>query len=274
MRSLIIGKLQLTDAVVKGAAAGSIAPAVLEGEIATVASLRRPRALLFDYGGTLVEELAFDTRVATEWLLERAELRPGVSIDQVVERARRISREVADLRDTTNVETPWVALTRLIHDALGTAFREPVEELELGFWNAAVRTRPWPGVREALEGFRRAGIPMGVVSNTSFSQGTIRHELSKHGLDEFMDIIVVSSEYAVRKPNPLIFEAAAGLLGVPSAETWFVGDRIDTDVDGANAAGMTALLVSPNNAMRGLPTAICVSQWSEIATMVHDASIA
>ncbi len=177
---------------------------------------RRPRAILFDYGGTLVEEVAFDIGAATEWLLERAELGPGVSADQVRDRARRISREVADLRDTTHVETPWVSLTRLIYDALGTVFREPIEGLELGFWNTAVRTRPMPGVQEALAGFQRAGIPMGVVSNTSFRQQTIRHELSKHGLEDFMSAVVVSSEHAVRKPNPLIFEVAAGLLRVPS----------------------------------------------------------
>jgi phosphoglycolate phosphatase-like HAD superfamily hydrolase len=141
-----------------------------------VTPARRPRAILFDYGGTLVEELAFDIDAAAEWLLERAELRPGVSLDDVRDRARRISREVADLRDTTHVETPWTCLTRLIHDALGTAFRAPIEQLELGFWNTAVRTRPMPGVREALAGFRNAGIPMGVVSNTSFRQDTIRHE--------------------------------------------------------------------------------------------------
>jgi len=233
-----------------------------------------PRAVLFDYGGTLVEELAFDTGAGNEWLLERAELRPGVSMEQVRDRARRISREVADLRDTTHVETPWPSLTRLIHGALGTVFREPIEALELGFWNAAVRTRPMPGVEDALAKFRRAGIPMGVVSNTSFGQATIRHELSKHGLDDFMKIFVVSSEHGVRKPNPLIFDVAAGLLDVAPFECWFVGDLIDKDVDGATAAGMMPILLSPNGALRASPPAITVSSWSEIATMVHDASIA
>ena len=236
-----------------------------------MASLRRPRALLFDYGGTLVEELAFDTAAATEWLLERAELRSGVSVDQVKDRARRISREVADLRDTTHVETPRVSLTRLIYDALGIVFREPIEGLELGFWRAAVRTRPMPGVQEALAGFQRAGIPMGVVSNTAFRQQTIRHELSKHGLDDFMSVFVVSSEHAVRKPNPLIFEVAAGLLRVPSAECWFVGDLIDKEVDGARAAGMTAILLSPNYALRAPPPAFTVSSWPDVAAMVRDA---
>ena len=232
---------------------------------------RRPLALLFDYGGTLVEEVRFDTRQATDWLLSHARLAPSVTVAHVIERAQRISREVAERRDTFHIETPWVSLTRLIHDALGTRFDTPIEDLELGFWDAGVETRPMPGVFEALVSFRAAGIPMGVVSNSSFRQHVIRHELSKHGVAEFMNIVVVSAEYAVRKPNPLIIEAAAGLLGTPCADTWFVGDRIDTDIAGAAAAGLTPILLSNGSSARVEPPAITVTRWSDIARLVADA---
>jgi putative hydrolase of the HAD superfamily len=86
---------------------------------------------------------------------------------------------------------------------------------------------------------------MGVVGNSSFGERIIRHELEKHGLADGFAVIVVSAEYAVRKPNPLLFEAAAGLLGVPPADVWFIGDRLDTDVAGARAAGMTPFLYVP-----------------------------
>ena len=232
---------------------------------------QKPRGLLFDYGGTLVEEVRFDTRQATEWLLTHASLAPGVTIDHVMARAQRISRELADRRDAFHIETPWVGLTRLIHDALGTTFDTDIEDLELGFWNAGVETRSMPGVIDALAYFRSAGIPMGVVSNSSFRQHVIRHELSKHGIAEFMNIVVVSAEFVVRKPNPLIIEAAAGLLGTSCADTWFVGDRIDTDVAGATAAGMTAILLSNKSSARGETTALTVTHWNEIAKLVADA---
>jgi putative hydrolase of the HAD superfamily len=128
-----------------------------------------------------------------------------------------------------------------------------------------------PGVIDALAYFRSAGIPMGVVSNSSFRQHVIRHELSKHGIAEFMNIVVVSAEFVVRKPNPLIIEAAAGLLGTSCADTWFVGDRIDTDVAGATAAGMTAILLSNKSSVRGETTALTVTHWNEIAKLVADA---
>jgi len=59
-----------------------------------------PKGLLFDYGGTLVEELSVDLRAGHEWLLARASYRPPhVTLDHVLERATRIAREVSARRD-------------------------------------------------------------------------------------------------------------------------------------------------------------------------------
>lgn len=233
--------------------------------------MKRPRGLLFDYGGTLVEEVAFDTRAGIEWLLSRAVSKPGpADVERILQRADRVATEVSNRRDLFHIETPWPALTRLIHDACGTRFAEPLSDLELGFWNAAVKTRPMPGVIEALTGFHRMGIPMGVVSNSSFSQATIRHELAKHGLADSFPTIVVSAEYVVRKPNPLALEAAARLLDVPCAEIWFVGDRLDTDVAGATAAGMTPILLAPASTWSGsIP--VTIRDWASLASLIADA---
>lgn len=35
-------------------------------------ALKRPRGMLFDYGGTLVEEVSFNARAGLDWLLARA----------------------------------------------------------------------------------------------------------------------------------------------------------------------------------------------------------
>lgn len=55
-------------------------------------------------------------------------------------------------------------------------------ELELGCWKASVETRPMRGAREALEKFHQAGLPMGVVSNSSFGAPVIQYELARHAL--------------------------------------------------------------------------------------------
>lgn len=125
-----------------------------------------PKGLLLDYGGTLVEEVRSDARAGNEALLARAAYKPAcITIEQVMARANRISAAVAARRDEFHLQTPWPALTRLIHEYLGIRYAEPMEELEMAFWKASVTTAPMPGAREALEQFHRSGLRLAVVSN-------------------------------------------------------------------------------------------------------------
>jgi putative hydrolase of the HAD superfamily len=232
---------------------------------------RRPRGILFDYGGTLVEELGFNPRAGVEVLRRAADPPMTPEIDLVMARADRVTRDVAERRDVFQIETPWASLTRLIHDGFGTRFALPMDELELAFWNASVTTRPRPGAHDALSELERAGLPMGVVSNSSFGQRVIRHELAKHDLADALRVIVVSAEYAVRKPNPLLFEAAAGLLGAPPASVWFLGDRFDTDVVGARAAGMTSFLYVPTSSAEHAHPDTTSATWPDFVRHVREA---
>ena len=237
--------------------------------------VKRPKGVLLDYGGTLVDELGFDARAGNAWLLAHAAyVAPGVTLDVVMTRAQRISGEVSERRDELGVEAPWPSLTRLIHDYFGTRFDLPMAELELGFWDASMTTRAMPGARETLAAICAAGVPMAVVSNASFSAATIRHEIAKHGLADNLAFVMVSSDYVVRKPNPLLFEAAATRLGVAPGEIWFVGDRLDTDVAGARAAGMVTVWLRPPNVTVSAPADLTVDGWPELRREFDDAPTA
>src|ERR1700679_208421 len=99
----------------------------------------KPKGILIDYGCTLVEEIGFDARAGNEALLRLAAYRPAdVTIDRLLQHARTVSDLVAQRRDQFGIETPWPALTRLIHDFLGVRFDIAVPELELAFWKASV----------------------------------------------------------------------------------------------------------------------------------------
>ena len=227
-------------------------------------ALRRPKGVLLDYGGTLVEEAGFDPRAGNTWLLGQAtHIAPGLTMDAVLERAHRVAREVAGRRDTFGIETPWPSLTRPIHDYFGTRFDVPMAELERGFWDAAVTTLPIPGAREALAALAAADIPIAVLSNASFSADVIRHDLAKHGLADHLAFVMVTADYVVRKPSALLLEVAATRLGAAAADVWVVGDRLDTDVAGARAAGMRAIWLRPPNAAPSTLPDLTVRDWSE-----------
>jgi len=209
-------------------------------------TLNRPRGVLFDYGGTLVEEAAFDADAGMNTLLAHLQNPLAIPRDAIVEHAELVAREVKARRDEFQIETPWVSITHLTYDRFGLRFTRPIPELELAFWNASVTTHPILAAQETLLALGQLGLRLGVVSNSSFRSHVIRHELAKHGLADPLSVVVASADYAVRKPNPLILEAAAGLLGVPASDIWFVGDRLDTDMAGARAAGLTAVWFAPN----------------------------
>lgn len=226
--------------------------------------IRKPKGVLFDFGGTLVAEW-IDIRAGNEWLLARASHLPAsVSLDAVVARAHEINRQVMTRRRETEVEIPWTAASRLIYDALGIQFEESIADLELGFWRAAIKTEPMTGVREALHALGLAGIPMAVVSNNTFGERTLRAELEQHALAHHFQFILSSADVSIRKPNPLIFQIAATRLMVAAPDIWFVGNSSDADVAGANSAGMISVLLGEDPNDTGTPEpAIRISGWHE-----------
>jgi putative hydrolase of the HAD superfamily len=149
-----------------------------------------------------------------------------------------------------------------------------MSELELAFWKASVTTAAMPGARQALDEFDRNGIPTAVVSNCSFGPEVIRYELEKHGLAERLAFVMVSAEYAVRKPNALLFATAAARLGLAPEDIWFVGDRLDTDMVGARAAHMKPIWLRGKNS--GDPGDVCLvaSSWQELVQHFKQANAA
>ncbi len=99
-----------------------------------------------------------------------------------------------------------------------------------------------PGIGEALavlgERYRLC-----VVSDTLISPGRVlRALLAHHGLDRHFGVFVFSDEIGCSKPDPRTFQAAAGKLGVDPGAMAHVGDREGTDIAGAHAVGMKAVL--------------------------------
>jgi FMN phosphatase YigB (HAD superfamily) len=186
-------------------------------------------------------------------------------VEDVVDRVEYVGREVSARRDEFEIETPWPAVTRLIYDFFRVHSARPLADLELAFWDATVVTRPMAGAQAAIAAATELGIPLGVVSNSSFRGDVIRHELAKHDLGSAMSIVVASADCVVRTPNPLLFELAASLIDVSPPDIWFIGDRLDKDVAGARASGMIAVLYAPGHESSGAHEAdTVISTWDDL----------
>jgi len=95
---------------------------------------------------------------------------------------------------------------------------------------------------EKLLRFLHGKYKLGIVSNFAIPECV--HELLKtHGLDRFIDAVVVSGAVNKRKPSPEIFIRTLKALGVSASETVFVGDTLDADIEGAKAVGMKTVYI-------------------------------
>jgi putative hydrolase of the HAD superfamily len=120
----------------------------------------------------------------------------------------------------------------------------------------ALRFRPFPEVPGVLRELRAAGVGMVVLSNWDVS---LHDQLAATGIDALVDGAVSSAELGVGKPNPAIFARALEVAGVGAGEALMVGDSLDTDVHGAQAAGIAAVFVDrwgvgPTGAVDGVRT--------------------
>lgn len=90
-----------------------------------------------------------------------------------------------------------------------------------------------------LKELKKRGLLVGVITNgPSYLQN---HKMDESGLREYCDIVVVSGDLGVHKPNPEIFELTAQRLGLKCEECVYVGDHPVNDIQGALSAGMSAI---------------------------------
>jgi putative hydrolase of the HAD superfamily len=98
------------------------------------------------------------------------------------------------------------------------------------------RRRMRPEMPDVLQAIKQMGLKIGLISNVN-SRGQVPVNLKEYGIIDYFHPIVLSSEYGWRKPDPAIFYHAARLIGAPTSQCVYVGDRVIRDIDGAHRAG-------------------------------------
>jgi len=101
--------------------------------------------------------------------------------------------------------------------------------------------KPNPDVIPTLIALRDEGCKLGIVSNgRSVKQW---EKLIRLGLHHFFDAVIISEDVGSEKPQSKIFRVAIEELGVKPEETIYVSDDLETDVLGANKAGLISIRV-------------------------------
>jgi putative hydrolase of the HAD superfamily len=205
------------------------------------------RAVFFDAAGTLFTSrapvaasyaaiarrhgVAADERAVREGFARAFHGAPGLAFGPAIAPAelRRREREW------------WRVVVRGSFAGLGRFddFEACFEELFAYFADPA-HWVAFAGVPELLAGLRARGLTLGVISNFDHRLYRILEGLELAG---YFDSVTISSEAGYAKPSPEIFRAAMRRHGIDAAGTIHVGDSEPLDVAGAQAAGITPLLV-------------------------------
>ena len=100
--------------------------------------------------------------------------------------------------------------------------------------------RLFPDTLPALKALHERGYRLGVISNWDWCLPEL---LAALGLAHYFEVIAVSARVGASKPHPSIFHYALNHFGVQPERVLHVGDNPEADAEGAQAAGMTGVLL-------------------------------
>jgi putative hydrolase of the HAD superfamily len=195
------------------------------------------RASFVDALGTLIE-------LEPPWVHLRAELGDGVPAARVEAAVRAEMAYYREHSDEGHDPDTLADLRRRCAAVLSSALGSRVDVETL---MRAIRFRPYPDARPALQRLRRQGLSVVCVSNWDFELPDV---LERSGLGDLLDGVVTSAAAAARKPDPAIFARALQLADCAPADALHVGDTVEEDVAGARAAGISALLLDRSGSDR------------------------
>jgi len=196
------------------------------------------RAVFFDVGGTLIHPWpsvgAVYARVGEQF---------GVHADEgAMERAFRSAWKESKRGElTTSDKEWWRALVQRAAPGARAGYFEALYEA----FSQPDAWRIFPDVFDTLADCRARGLHVGVISNWD---ERLRPLLRRLGLAPQFDSLTISCDVGAEKPSTAIFQAALAAAAVQPDQSLHVGDSAEEDVLGAQAAGMSALLVRQDRA--------------------------
>ncbi len=235
--------------------------------------MRKPLGVIFDLGDTVISFDAVDGVAGDRRLLEFAEDAAGLTAEDLNLAAEELGRETMQLNDESMLQHTWQGFNRLLCETLGVTFTVGYAELESEFWHSALTFSPADGIVEALDALEGHGIRTGILSNTPFTSSVLVEELEKHGLAHRFSFVIASADYGLRKPHPFIFRVAVKKMGLAPEDIWFVGDKLEFDVKGANASGLCPVWYNPPGAPNtARHECLEIRSWHEFADKIESLS--
>ncbi|HXF04503.1 MAG TPA: HAD-IA family hydrolase [Blastocatellia bacterium] len=197
--------------------------------------------VFLDAGGTLLriarlEEILAEVCEEAGFHIAPEEMRP------ILERAMgRMTTPGPTSLDLQAHRRWWTEFVEGVLDEVGfTGSRQQVlaqlwRDYRSGHWVGL-----FPDTVEALDLLSEHGWRLGVISNWD---DTLEEFLDRLQISRYFEVVVSSYRVGYEKPDVRIFEHALTVTKAHRESSWFVGDNLELDHEGAQQAGLRTILV-------------------------------
>ena len=232
-------------------------------------TLTRPSGILFDLGDTLLRTVSFDLESGVRRLLALTDQGKAADYDEIRRIGDLLGKSSEQVRLEYNYEVSFEVFHRNLYDRLGLTCSLGWVDLEKEFFVHSLVVECFEGLANTLSFLQTKGIKMGVVSNSSNNGETLMWLLRENGVSHYFDFLISSADYGFRKPHPEIFETAIARLGLPREDVWFIGDKLEADVIGAQGVGLTAIWFNVDNKpSTEITPDLMVKSWAEFEHII------
>ena len=227
------------------------------------------KVILFDLDDTLVVDEAVSKQ--TFEAVGQLAARHGAESERLQREARQIARKLHregpcyDYCRSIGISAFECLWGKFLGDTPElTALREWSQAFRVDVFDAALREQlidnhalaeelaaAWSNQRrkgqrlmpDAVETLARLAANYRIGLLTNGAPDLQREKLAASNLGSFFQAVAVSGEHGIGKPRPEIFHRLLAELGVEASEAVMVGNSLERDIAGANAAGITSIWI-------------------------------
>ncbi len=193
------------------------------------------KAVIFDIDNTLID------------FLEMKKKSLGPAVEAMIGKGLRMSKEEALAKIYKLYKRYGMEYKLIFQEFLKSVGQFDYRILAAGIvsYRSKREVKPYPGMIAVLEGLKKRGIKLAIVSDAPNLKAWLR--LTYMRMEDMFDVVVAFDDTNMAKPARLPFEKAVAELGFSRQEVLMIGDMPDKDVVGAKKMGFISCFAKYGN---------------------------
>ncbi len=211
-----------------------------------------PKAVFFDFGGTLCENGKSDFVGGFSALLAASKNPEVTSAEELFEIWNKMHERLKTAKGTCSdcpygIETPLEPMLNYIFEFSGLKYDISLSECGIIFDRANFPIRmPTQNMARLQDALNSKGVRTAIISNTTMNAAEMRAAADEKLPNNRFEFVLTSADLLFTKPAPFMFEIALKKTGLKPNECIYCGDSFGCDVVGAANAGISTVLYDKN----------------------------